>query len=105
MLPVHIWIEAGLKSLDERGVFYYIPQRGERNSGIVLLKIANRKGQCMLLTQQRDIDGNLGWIDAMGEARLDETKADDYIRRSISRDPDLWVIEIEDPDMNNPFET
>lgn len=103
MIPVHIWIEAGIKSLEDRGIFYYIPQRGERNSGLVLLKISDRKGGCALLTQERDLDGNLGWINAMGEEKLDEKKADDYIRRSIGRDPDLWVIEIEDPDMNNPF--
>jgi hypothetical protein len=27
---------------------------------------------------------------------IDEQKADDYIKRSVSRDPDVWVIEIED---------
>lgn len=105
MLPVHIWIEAGLKNLTEKGLFYYILQKGEKNSGVVMLKISDRQGGCKLLIQQRDLEGDLKWMAAMETEMLEERKADDYIRRSAARDPDLWVIEIEDPAMDNPFET
>lgn len=103
-LPVHLLIDAGLKPLNDRGVFYYIQQRGEKNTGTILLKLNNLKGQCRLLTQQRDFDGEMGWVNAMRKEHVEEVDVDQYIQRAISRDPDLWVIEIEDREMNNPFE-
>lgn len=103
-LPVHLWIDAQLAPLSGRGIFYYILQRGEKNSGVVLLKISGLQGSCRLIIQQRGFDGVLGWMDAMNKEQVDEADADSYIQRSILRDPDLWVIEIEDREMNNPFE-
>jgi len=105
MLPVHILIDATLKQLTEQGIFYTILQRGERNSGTILLKIWSRADQCKLLTQQRNLDGDLQWINATNKETVAEPDADTYTQRARSRDPDLWIIEIEDPNMNNPFET
>lgn len=104
LLPVHLWIDAQLKPLNDRGVFYYIQQRGEKNSGIILLKLNGLQGQCKLLVQQRDLDGDLGWMNALQKEQVEEADADAYIRRAIGRDPDLWVIEVEDAEMQNPFE-
>ncbi|PCJ96349.1 MAG: hypothetical protein COA45_11125 [Zetaproteobacteria bacterium] len=103
-LAVHLWIDAQLKPLNNRGVFYYIQQRGERNTGTILLKVNGLSGECHLLTQQRDLDGKLGWVNALRKELVEESDADQYIQRAISRDPDLWVIEIEDRKMVNPFE-
>lgn len=103
-LPVHLWIDAQLSPLNARGIYYYIHQRGEKNTGTILLKLNGLDGQCRLLTQQRDLDGHLGWMSACREENIEEPKADEYIKRAILRDPDLWVIEIEDRDMQNPFE-
>ncbi len=103
-LPVHLWIDAQLRPLNDRGIFYYIHQRGERNSGVVLLKLNGLAGACRLLIQQRDLEGDLGWMDALDKEQVEERAADDYIQRAIARDPDLWVIEIEDKQMHNPFE-
>ena len=103
-LPVHIWIEAQLKPLNDRGVFFYIHQRGEQNSGTILLKLNGLKGQCRMLIQQRNLDGEMGWMDAFGKELVEEVQADQYIQRAITRDPDLWAIEIEDREMKNPFE-
>jgi hypothetical protein len=103
-LPVHLWIDAQLKPLNDRGVFYTVPQRGERNSGVILLKLDGLEGPCRLLIQQRDLDGKMGWMNALDKESVDVAEADAYIAREISRDPDLWVIEIEDRSMDNPFE-
>ena len=103
-LPVHLWIDAQLRPLNDRGVFYYIQQRGEQNTGVILLKLNGLEGVCRVLMQQRDLDGKLGWMNAMQKEHVEEPDADQYIQRAMTRDPDLWVIEIEDKEMNNPFE-
>ncbi len=103
-LPAALWIEAHLRRLDGEGVPYYIVQKGAYAAGTVLLKIDGRENGCRLLIQQRDPDGVLGWTAALKEEILPEAKADDYIRRAAARDPDLWVIEVEDRKHRNPFD-
>ena len=48
-----------------------------------------------MLTQARGKDGELLWIRATGPALIAEADADAYIERQRRRDPDLWVMEIE----------
>ncbi len=69
-----------------------------------MLKISDMRGQCKLLQQQRDLDGEMGWMQLFKGEMVAEREADEYIRRAVDRDPDLWAVEIEDQDMNNPFE-
>lgn len=102
-MPVHLWIEAKIRELTMQGIGVYVTQKGERNDGTVLLKIVDCKGQCKLLIQQRNLDGVLEWVNALNSDIIDEAEGDAYIRRSITRDPDQWVIEVENSDMNNPF--
>jgi hypothetical protein len=54
------------------------------------------QGQCKLIGQQRNIDSKLEWVNLLGDDVVDEPRADEYIRKASSRDPDLWVVEIED---------
>ncbi len=102
-LPTGLWVDAVLQPLNARGIFYYITNKGNHASGVLMLKLNSLGKGCRLLIQQRNIEGHIEWIDALDEETLEEQKADAYIQRAIARDPDLWVIEIEDQDMNNPF--
>lgn len=103
-LPTSLWVDAHLRHLNEQGRAYYIVQKGAYASGTVLLKINLLDGNVRVLTQIRDMDGKLGWMGALGQERVAESEADQYIRRAMDRDPDVWVIEIEDKDGKNPFE-
>lgn len=102
--PTHIWVEAKIRELASQGIGVYVTHKGEKMGGLVLLKLSNPKDrECKLLTQQRDLDGVMGWVNVFIEEVIAEQKADDYIVRSVDRDPDLWVIEIEQEEMLNPF--
>lgn len=103
-LPVSIWIDAHLRRLNEIGQGYYILNKGSFAAGTVIVKINLLNGFSLLLTQIRDMDGNLGWMNALKQERVAETDADAYIRRAVDRDPDIWVIEVEDREGVNPFE-
>lgn len=94
-----------MRRLNAEGVPYYITQKGAYAGGLVLLKINMLGEGCLLLTQQRDFETNkLGWANALEHEMVEESDADDYIQRAVSRDPDLWVIEVEDREKRNPFE-
>ena len=100
-MPTHLWVEGKIRELSSQGIGVYVLNKGERMGGLLLLKLIDCSGQCQLLTQQRNLDGVLEWINALKKSVLDEVQADEYIKRSIDRDPDLWVIEIEGSE--NPF--
>ncbi len=103
-LPTALWVEGHLRNLDRQAVPYYIVNKGAYASGTVLLKIVAPGQGCIVLQQQRDKDGVLGWMGLFKGEKVAEGQADDHIRRSIRRDPDLWAIEIEDRSLQNPFE-
>ena len=103
-LPTGLWVEAQLRRLTERGVPYYIVNKGAYASGTVILKLSDLSGACQVLSQARGLDGQLGWIEAGKGGWVAESEADAYIRRSVDRDPDVWVVEVEDRSRTNPFE-
>lgn len=103
-MPTHLWVEGKIRELSMQGIGVYVLQKGERNDGTVLLKLADTKGQSKLHVQQRNLDGVMEWVDVFtGDEIIEEKRADDYIARSKQRDPDQWIIEIEHPEMDNPF--
>jgi hypothetical protein len=103
-LPTALWVEVHVRRLANDGIPYYITHTGAHAGGMVLLKLNGIEKGCRVLIQQRSLDGVLGWANALKDEIIEEKKADDYIQRAISRDPDLWVIEVEDRQMQNPFE-
>ena len=104
-LPTGFYVDAILKRCDLDFIPYYILQKGEGVSGVLLIKLDNLKGSCALRIQQRDfMTGKLGWVDALGKSEVSVGEADTYISRAKNTDPDLWVIEFESPDLTNPFE-
>lgn len=58
----------------------------------------------LLMQQQRNLEGEMGWMALFKGAVTPEAEVDAYIARSVGRDPDLWAIEIEDREKRNPFE-
>jgi hypothetical protein len=102
-LPTHLWVDAELRRCTADGIPFVVVHKGERMGGTVLLKIYQHGVGCRLLSQMRDLDGRLAWYPAHKEGAIDESRAGEYIRRAVDRDPDLWVIEVEARDGSNPF--
>ncbi len=102
-LPTHVWVEAEIRRLSGLGMGVYVAARGDKMGGMVLQKVSNLKGQCRLMGLQRDLLGKLVWINALQDEVVEEREADAYIKRAVDRDPDLWVVEIEDRDMRALF--
>jgi hypothetical protein len=103
-LPTELWVQAHLRRCSVDATPAALLRRGESERGTVLLKLNQIEAGCRILTQARDLDGRLGWLAALGGKLVPEADADAYIARAVERDPDLWVIEIEDRSGRNPFD-
>jgi hypothetical protein len=103
-LPTEIWVMAHVRRSIVENITMTVVRKGEPKYGTLLLKVNRLDGRCRVLTQARDLDGRLGWLAAFKGAEVPETEADAYIARSVDRDPDLWVIEIEDREGRQVFE-
>ena len=98
------WVNAHLRRCTVAAIPAFVVRRGDRERGMVLVKINTLGDGCKVLTQARDLDGNMGWMVALDGAMAPEAEADAYIARQVDHDPDLWVIEIEDREGRNWFE-
>ena len=92
------WISAQVHLCDQSFIPVAVLHKGDPDAGAILLKINRLAAGCEVLTQARNMDGTLAWMRGTGETLVNEEDADAYIDRQRGRDPDLWVLEIEDPD-------
>ena len=95
-LKTSLVIQAAVRLCALRAVPIAVTRRGDEDAGAILLKLNRRDLGFSVLAQTRSKNGESAWIRATGEALVDEQTADAYIARQIQRDPDLWVVEIED---------
>jgi hypothetical protein len=102
-LPTEFWVAAQLRRFSAAGTGAYLMRRGDTERGAVLVRLAGPEG-VRVLTQVRDLEGRLAWMAAKEGASMSSADADSYVERAVSRDSDLWVIEIETRSGETPFE-
>ena len=98
-------VMAAIRLSHGRGLFATVARKGDEDAGAILLKQNLLGAGFRVLMQVRSAEGKLGWMAGTGEEPVEEAVADAYIARQIDRDWDIWVVEIEDKDGLNPFES
>ena len=98
-----LWVQMALRMGDIDGQPGVVLRRGDPDAGGVLVVLRGRTG-LTVLSQVRTGEGDVSWLRATGDADVDQSTADAYVSRQVSRDPDLWVIEFESPAGVPPFE-
>ncbi len=101
-IKVGIWVQMALRMGDRDGRSGTVIRRGDADAGGVLL-VLRRRDEVSVLSQVRTA-GESAWMRATGPDSVDDATADAYIARQVQRDPDLWVVEFNAPDLLPPFE-
>ncbi|KZD10580.1 hypothetical protein AUP43_18330 [Oceanibaculum pacificum] len=102
-LATGIWVKAHIRQCITQNIPAYVLRKGAEAGATVILRINRLEQGCQVLSQARDMDGNLGWLAAFDGALVDDAQADAYIERAVQRDPDLWVVEVETRTGEHPF--
>ncbi|GBQ28312.1 DUF1491 family protein [Gluconacetobacter azotocaptans] len=103
-LRTGLWAAAVIRHANQTGHPAMVLRRGDADAGGVLAVLLGRDGRLSVLGQTRAPDGRPAWIRGTGADPVDQQTADAYIARQVGRDPDLWVLEFDAPDLLPPFE-
>jgi hypothetical protein len=97
ILSSDVWVAALIRRAELGGAFATVARRGDARAGAVLVKTIDRRtGEARLFAEATRADGERVWMQpALSKVEAD---LDAYADRAAQIDPDVWVVEIEDPD-------
>ena len=96
ILSSDLWVYALIRRAQLAGAYATVLRRGDARGGAVLVKTVNRKtGDAKLYAQAVGGQGETLWMQPLSGAEAD---LEAYLERAAGRDPDIWVVEIEDAD-------
>lgn len=95
-VKAEFWVKAHLRRVEVAGAQAFIARRGDPDAGSVLIVVNRLDGSSQLLVSaSRQADERV-WLAVMGAAPVADELVKSEIDRRVARDPDLWVLEIED---------
>lgn len=95
-LTTGLWVSAQVRLCDRAFIPATVVRRGDPDVGTVLVKVNRFEEGVTVYAQASTLDGEPAWSRGSGPKPVTEAEADAYIARQVERDPDVWVIEIED---------
>ncbi len=96
-LKVRFWVDALRWRAESAGASVYVARKGDPDAGVVLVKVLMAQRLAQLYVPVRDMEGERLWSLPLGAAPSEENFVTAYLDRRIDQDPDIWVIEIDDP--------
>ncbi|MGX6647898.1 DUF1491 family protein [Maricaulaceae bacterium MS644] len=95
-LKARFWIDALRWRAESAGASVYLARRGDPDAGAVLVKVLLAQRKARLFAPVRNFEGDRVWAQPLGADPVPEQDVDGYAQRRAERDPDLWVVEIDD---------
>jgi hypothetical protein len=92
-----------LRLIETRGGFAAVVRRGDDTAGDLLLRVREPSGAVDLYAPATGPDGATGWMRLGRPGFADATAADAAVARAVTRDPDLWVLDLEPAEPGFPL--
>ncbi|MGN6209512.1 DUF1491 family protein [Asticcacaulis sp.] len=96
LLSSDLWVSALTRRVEQAGSFAFIARRGEKSFGAVLVKVLNLRTRDTYVLREAQKGEESVWMRPV--ETKDEADLDAWIARQARYDPDIWVVEIEDPE-------
>lgn len=105
-----LWVAAYLRRCQVEGAFAVVRRRGAEEAGAVFVRISRLDGTSDLYgpAPQSALDSGRGadraFTASLAKQPAPDTAVDAYLAREIKFDPDVWIVEVEDPAGRNFLE-
>ena len=94
-LQAKVWVSAYIRQCEAQGVSALIAAKGDETAGAILVRVNLLNGTSRVFGTAYGIDGQRRWDPVTAEDPTTDELADAYVSRARARDPDLWVVEID----------
>ena len=98
-LASELWVSAYFARLGLAGIPAYIVSKGHKKAGAVLVKVNTLDGDATVFQRTYDFEADSHLWVVLSDGKEDQV--DGALERQMSRDPDVWVIEIESRNGNS----
>ena len=99
-LTSSFWVQAYIKKLNLLGVPAFVVSHSDDTAGAIIVKVNKLNGDAVLFERSFSLDKNLNQWSKFESG--DEKELDELLSRQLSRDRDLWIVEIESRE-GDPF--
>lgn len=96
-LRTELKAQGWIRRAQAKGLMATVVRKGDADAGALFLKLNRFKAGCEVFAGAVAPDGSPAWLRSTGADPVPEREADAYLARQAGYDPDLWVVEIEDP--------
>ena len=103
-LKSSIWIQAQIRICSISNLSAYVMKRGDPDAGAIFLHLNKLNGNNLVYNQIRTISGQIAWSQSGSGTKLGDQEVHDYLEKQKKYDPDLWILEIEDPEDKYKFD-
>ena len=95
-VKAEFWVKAHLRRVEIAGAQAFIARKGDPDAGSVLIVVNKLDGSSRLLVSATRQADERVWLSVTGAEPVPDSLVKSEIERRVARDPDLWVLEIED---------
>jgi len=98
-LKAGIWIKAYIRRCHTEGVPAVVVRHGDDDAGSIFIRINKLDGTSAIFgPAPAGLDGaklDRQLMPLLGGRLIADPEADEYLRREVDFDPDLWIVEVE----------
>ncbi|WP_438997529.1 DUF1491 family protein [Candidatus Puniceispirillum sp.] len=97
-------VAAALRYASQELIDCVLVRRGDADAGAIFIHMNAGFDQHKILARILDFDGAYNWQPITGAGWVDADTARARLDKEISRDPDAFVLAVDDPKGRNPFD-
>ena len=98
-LPTHIEVSGLIRQAQAAGGFATVLQSGERDAGTLGILTTHSGKNTRCWERMPQLDGTRRFQAIKKQEAENAREFDDYVRRRMDQDPDLWILELDGPEM------